>query len=176
ARKTVARPPTGASLAALDLATAVSPIQPAPPLDDAPPGAARIVVDRPGMIVVFTEAPTRQFLVLSESFHHGWRLTVDGKRGPVYRAYGDFMGCLVPAGRHRVALRVRPASRAVGLWVSAVALAAAVGLPVVTASRGRARSRSTAVGSSASIRAGFARTLGPGGRGVPALNGEDRPR
>ena len=54
-------------------------------------GSARIVVDRPGLVEVQTSAPSRQLLVLSESYHRGWRHggLRAGTRGPgLRRLYG----------------------------------------------------------------------------------------
>src|SRR5206468_2745676 len=59
------------------------------------PGEARIVEDRPGRIRVATAAGSEQVLVVSESWHAGWRATVDGAPQPVLRAYGDFLGLRV---------------------------------------------------------------------------------
>ncbi len=86
------------------------------------PGSATIVSDRPGEISVTTDAESRQFLVLSESYHDGWRASVDGRETPVVRAYGDFMGCVVDAGTHKVEFSFRPKSLRVGAWFSALGL------------------------------------------------------
>src|SRR5262249_30181362 len=77
-----------------------------------------------GDLDVSTIAPGRQLLVISESFHEGWRASVDGAPVPVLRAYGDYMACVVPAGEHRVRLHFEPTSYVVGRRVSALALAA----------------------------------------------------
>ena len=81
-------------------------------------GSVRIVDDRPGSIVVETDANQRQLLVLTERFHSGWRATTDaGAREPI-RVNGDFLGCLVDPGRHRVALAFAPASAKYGIRAS----------------------------------------------------------
>jgi len=77
-------------------------------------GSAQIVEDRPGSIVVDTASATRQLLVLTERFHGGWRATQDKAARVPIRVYGDFLGCVVDAGRHRVALTFAPASAAYG--------------------------------------------------------------
>lgn len=90
------------------------------------PGRAAIVSDRPGSIKVATEAGSKQLLVLSEAYHDGWRARVDGEEREVMRVYGDFMGCVVDAGRHKVEFSFRPTSLRVGAWVSALGLGLAL--------------------------------------------------
>ena len=43
--------------------------------------------------------PTRQLLVVSESYHPGWQAAVDGVPQPVLRVNGDFLGCVVGPGK-----------------------------------------------------------------------------
>lgn len=87
-------------------------------LSNGPPGSVTLVVDRPGKIGVVTQSASRQLLVLSESYHEGWKARIDGRVAPVLRVYGDFMGCVVNAGRHEVQLMFRPKSLVVGAWLS----------------------------------------------------------
>ena len=82
------------------------------------PGSAKLVVDRPGKLDVMTIAPTRQILVVSESHHPGWRARVDGRDWPLLRVNGDFLGCVVPEGSHRIQLRFRPPSLIWGSRIS----------------------------------------------------------
>jgi hypothetical protein len=102
-----------------------------------PPGTAgnaEIVFDEPGDIRVVTTTETRQLLIVSEGFDEGWTATVDGQSVSVERVYGDFIGSVVPAGQHEVALRFRPgyvpASRIISLFGGALALFLATGLRV----------------------------------------------
>ena len=96
----------------------------ASPLDlrDSEPGQAMISDDRPGSIDLRTSAPSKQLLIVSENYHQGWQAKLDGRPVPIIRVYGDFMGCLVEQGQHRVELRFRPRSRIIGTWLSATAL------------------------------------------------------
>jgi hypothetical protein len=105
-----------------------------------PPGAAVLLTDRPGLIVVETTAAGRQLLVLTERFHEGWRALRGCESAPV-RLYGELIGCIVPAGRHTVELRFEPRSFTRGARISLAALlllacAAAAG---VRATDGRGR-------------------------------------
>jgi hypothetical protein len=83
------------------------------------PGVARVVSDRAGSIGVETEAAGRQLLVVTERFHDGWRVAVDGgSEQPAIRAYGDYLGCIVESGHHVVQLTFAPASTRNGLRVT----------------------------------------------------------
>ncbi len=95
-----------------------------PPLSLPPsePGTARVVRDAPGNIVVETVCPARQLLVTTESFDSGWQVTVDGKPGTVVRVDGDFLGCVVDSGDHRVAFTFQPRARWLGMLVGACGL------------------------------------------------------
>ncbi|WP_406699408.1 YfhO family protein [Singulisphaera sp. Ch08] len=92
------------------------------PLPPGTPGSADLVGDRPGKIDVMTTTESKQLLVLSESNHRGWRVKIDGKTQPILRVYGDFMGCVVPQGRHHVQFRFLPSSQRAGLWLSVLGL------------------------------------------------------
>ena len=87
------------------------------------PGVARVVQQRPGRMHVRVESSTAQLLVISESYHSGWKALVDGRNEPVLRANGDFMGCSLGPGEHDVILEFRPACFRNGLIVSCLGLA-----------------------------------------------------
>src|SRR5262249_51558322 len=76
------------------------------------------VVELPGMVV------------LADVDYPGWTLTLDDRPARVYRANHGMRGAAVPAGRHRLVYRYRPASFRIGLIVSGFGLAA-LGLLVV---------------------------------------------
>jgi hypothetical protein len=109
------------AIGTIDVATTAVvdvPLDPVP----GPPGTVVVREDVAGRMALVTESTTRQLLVVSESHHPGWRLTVDGAEAPLLRAYGDFMGALVEAGRHEIALRFEPAGLRIGRWLSAAAV------------------------------------------------------
>ena len=114
---------------------------PAPPSDGSDsPGRARITKDEPGHVWVRTQAPTRQLLVLSESYHEGWQASVDGSRCEIVRVYGDFMGCVVPAGAHEVRFHFDPPSLRRAHRASSLALSLALVWFGVETFRARPRS------------------------------------
>ena len=86
-------------------------------------GSAQVIDDRPGSIVVETTSDERQLLVTTERFHDGWRVRVDAVDQPPIRVYGDFLGCVVDPGRHRVVLTFAPASMTNGVRVSLAGVA-----------------------------------------------------
>jgi hypothetical protein len=103
------------------------------------PGSAVVLQDRPGAIIVETHADGTQLLVLTERFHDGWRATEDGATRDPIRVYGDFLGCVVAPGHHRIALTFAPASARYGLRASLSGLALTVVATTALWSR-RARS------------------------------------
>jgi hypothetical protein len=91
-------------------------------LTPGPLGKATIVVDRPGGIRVAVNSPSRQLLVLAESFDRGWQATINGQSQPIIRVNGDFMGCIVEPGQSDALFEFRPASLRYGRWLSVFGL------------------------------------------------------
>ncbi len=94
------------------------------PLDlpAASPGRVEVTTDRPGRLDVNVATPTRQLLVVSESYHAGWLAVVGGAPRPVLRVNGDFLGCVVGPGKETVSLEFRPESLRDGRLASAAGL------------------------------------------------------
>ncbi|MBI1901777.1 MAG: hypothetical protein HYS13_11790 [Planctomycetia bacterium] len=100
------------------------------------PGRAVVLEERPGYVRIETETDVSRLLVLAERYHPGWHATIDGRPAEVLRVNGDFQGCVVDAnvgpplaavpGVRHVEFRFRPASVAVGKWVSLSGAAVAV--------------------------------------------------
>jgi hypothetical protein len=106
----------------IDVATTAL-VQRALELDPGRPGEATLLEDGAGEIALATQAPGRQLLVLSESFHPGWRVFIDGAPAESLRVYGDYLGVVVPAGAHRVRWHFEPQSFTWGARLSALGLA-----------------------------------------------------
>jgi hypothetical protein len=102
---------------AVDVARTAIVDRPVPELSG-PNGRTHVLVDRPGHIVIDTDASGTQVLALTERFHPGWRVTIDGQPADTLRIEGDFLGCVVPAGTRRVELRFAPASFTEGAAMS----------------------------------------------------------
>ena len=84
-----------------------------------------------------TDAPARQLLIVSESYHEGWRARVDGRATRVFRLDGDFLGCVVPAGRHDVRFRFQPRGEQAGAWLSVLGLGLIAAVPLLARAAGR---------------------------------------
>jgi hypothetical protein len=80
--------------------------------------ALDVHLDRPGMVI------------LADVAYPGWRLTIDGRGAPIYRANRMMRGAAVPAGRHRLVYTYEPRSFQAGsaLTLTTVAILAALGL------------------------------------------------
>lgn len=91
-----------------------------------PVGVAAIQRQSPGRLEVSTSAAATNLLVTNQSWHRGWRATIDGQPAAAERIYGDFVGCVVPAGKHRVELKFQPDSLRHGALLSAGGLAGLV--------------------------------------------------
>ena len=74
------------------------------------PGTAVLTAERPGRLDIDVDCPAPQLLVMAESYHEGWRAAVDGEPRDIYRTNGDFMGCVVGPGKHRLILSFQPGS------------------------------------------------------------------
>jgi hypothetical protein len=79
-------------------------------------------------IVVDVTAAAEAYVVFSEVDYPGWQATVDDALATIERANFTFRAVRIPPGAHRVALRFAPISWRLGLTISALSLAACVGL------------------------------------------------
>ncbi len=114
-------------LDSIDIATTAV-VRVALDLPPSTPGSAELAAERGGYMRVGTQADARQLLVVSTSWHRGWRATVDGAPAEVLRACGDFMAVEVEAGRHEVEFFFEPASLRIGAYVTMLALALTMGV------------------------------------------------
>jgi hypothetical protein len=96
--------------------------------DEIENGHARVSTRRAGtdlLLDVDAEAPA--WIVVSQTFWRGWKAEIDGNRAPLRHANLAFLGLRVPAGRHRVVLRYRPASVGLGFLAFGVTVLAIAG-------------------------------------------------
>jgi hypothetical protein len=87
-------------------------------LSGGPTGSVSVLADSPGNLSLESNAPSRQLLVTTESYHDGWIATVDGQPVPIVRVDGDFLGCVLEEGTHTIDLRFRPRSLQLGRMIS----------------------------------------------------------
>lgn len=100
-------------------------------LGPASAGSVTALRDEPGKISLHVDCQSTQFLVITERHHAGWTATMDGDSLPVHRANGDFMGCVVPTGKHRLTLVFSPASLRWGKWGSLAGIILVLGTAAV---------------------------------------------
>jgi hypothetical protein len=85
-------------------------------------GRVRVRSAQAGKFELVTSAPSRQLLVIAESYHPGWLAKVDGRPVDLVCTNGDFCGVAVPAGDHTVVLAFRPASLSWGRGLTLLGL------------------------------------------------------
>lgn len=79
---------------------------------EAPTGTVRLTNYEPARVVLETDSPKPEFLVLSEIDYPGWIAEVDGIPQPIYKTNYLLRGVALEAGRHRVEMRyTAPAAR-----------------------------------------------------------------
>ncbi len=91
------------------------------------PGNSRILDLRADRVRLEARLERQAYVVLLDTYDPGWKVSVDGRPAPLLRANVAFRAVVVEAGQHVVELVYRPRSVIVGLWVSASALACALG-------------------------------------------------
>ncbi|MBP7148131.1 MAG: hypothetical protein KBD01_11335 [Acidobacteria bacterium] len=114
----------------------------------APPGPADTVIVEafaPGALSIATAGGGERFLVVSETWHPGWRATLDGRPARLYRTNLSLLGLVVPAGSHRVELVFRPLRWSASLAASVLAATLLIALAGLCAVRSRARRRPEAL-------------------------------
>jgi hypothetical protein len=93
-------------------------------------GQVQIVSYRPDRVHLVADLDAPGFVVLTDAYDPGWRVTVDGRVSPLLRANEIFRAAEVPAGHHEVEFVYRPRSVVLGLLVAGLVLVA--GLAAVT--------------------------------------------
>ncbi|MFH1679309.1 MAG: YfhO family protein [Candidatus Eisenbacteria bacterium] len=101
--------------------------EPAPP-PSGEPGGGSALIERyePDRVVVRAESAADAFLLLTDAWFPGWRVTVDGAPAKLYRADYAFRGVHLTAGAHVVDFRYRPDSFRAGGAVSLLSLGIAL--------------------------------------------------
>ncbi len=98
----------------------------------APAGTAAVEVYENTHLVLNANMQRQGWLVLSEMFYPGWRVTVDGVPANLYRA--DFLLRAVPlaAGSHRIEMWFLPDSFVVGSAISAISVLALIAVALLS--------------------------------------------
>jgi Bacterial membrane protein YfhO len=77
---------------------------------------------RPNEVTVHANPTAPALLVLSDAYHNGWQVQIDGQPAPLYRANYALRGVWLPAGPHTVTFSYRPSALLLGAGVSVAAL------------------------------------------------------
>ena len=85
-----------------------------------PSGTCNFQTYSPHEIVIQTDLPALQLLVLSDTFYPGWNAWVDGKPQPVLQVNNMLRGVLITAGQHAVEFFYRPVSCLLGFFLTCV--------------------------------------------------------
>jgi hypothetical protein len=85
-------------------------------------GSVEVKIDSPGRLALATVVSADQLLIINESFHPGWKAKIDSNSARPVRVNGDFIGLVVPAGTHEVALNFQPESLLYGRLASGFGL------------------------------------------------------
>jgi hypothetical protein len=85
-------------------------------------GQARQVTREPQRVVLDTSSERPGWLRWAEAYYPGWRVEVDGAEVRSWRADLALRAVPVPAGKHRVELRMDPASTRAGFGLSLLSL------------------------------------------------------
>ncbi len=91
-------------------------------LETGPFGKAVVLDRQPGYFRIQTHSPTRQLLIVAETWHPRWTATVDGQPSEILRAYGDFMAVPVGPGTQQIILHWQPTSLRWGILATATGL------------------------------------------------------
>ncbi len=90
-------------------------------------GEARILHRDALRVEIETAASAPAYLVLTDSYHDDWQVSVDGRPAPLLRANLIFRAVALDPGSHRVIFRYRPTSLYWGAMIT-LATAVAIGL------------------------------------------------
>jgi uncharacterized membrane protein YfhO len=91
---------------------------------------AGIALYSPHRVVIEANLKADGFLVLSDAYYPGWKVSVDGRETRIYQADYLFRAVPLDLGRHVVEFRYRPLSFSIGLAISLVTAAILSGLVV----------------------------------------------
>lgn len=105
--------------------------EPLPPVGPAVATPMRPIVQyRPNHIRVQASPTAPALLVLSDAYHNGWQVRVNGEPAPLYRANYALRGVWLPPGTHTITLDYRPQPLVWGAVLSGVAVLIVVGAVV----------------------------------------------
>lgn len=88
-----------------------------------PAGSVLADVEYSGnQVIINTKKQDSGFLVLADTFDHGWKLTIDGISSKIYQVNGALRGVVVPPGTHRLVMTYLPDSFVLGVKITLISL------------------------------------------------------
>jgi len=92
-------------------------------LNDRATGTVSNQIFKPGFASFEVQQTGKQLVVFSERYHTSWKVTVDGKPEKITRVNGDFLGCVVDKGHHKISFKYSSDSLKKGIYASLIGLA-----------------------------------------------------
>ena len=84
--------------------------------------SVRLISYKSNKIEIDTVSDKDALLFISDNYYAGWKVSVDGENGKIYRADYSFRAVPVGKGRHKVIFSYYPESFSLGIKVSLAAL------------------------------------------------------
>ncbi|MDO8269236.1 MAG: YfhO family protein [Candidatus Levybacteria bacterium] len=88
-----------------------------PVLDKISTGEAKISQYLPTKVVIDVKTTGASFLVLTDNYYPGWRVTVNGIRQKIFKTNYSFRGVVIPKGESRVEFTYLPMSFLIGTYL-----------------------------------------------------------
>ncbi len=79
-----------------------------------------------------TQSSLASLLILTQNYHHHWKVWVGGKSETIQKVNISFMGVSLPAGKHHVVFRFVPGSTIKALWVTLAMIVLLVMMGIVS--------------------------------------------
>jgi len=103
-------------------------VAPPPPVQTcAAPDTVQLIEHAPDRLAIRAEMACDGLVVLSDTFHPGWRARVDHRPAGIYEVNGAMRGVAVPQGTHTITMRYRPVSVYLGAALSLAGILGAMG-------------------------------------------------
>jgi len=64
-----------------------------------------------------TATTSAAFLVLTQNYHHHWKVSIDGSPGNIYKTNTSFMGTPIGPGKHKIIFRFVPGNTIKAMWI-----------------------------------------------------------
>ena len=64
-----------------------------------------------------TKTETESFIVLTQNYHHNWKVWIDDMPEKIYKTNISFMGIPIPAGKHTIIFRYVPYNIIKAVWI-----------------------------------------------------------